>query len=45
MPYQRGVTKRTSKKKSLVADNDEPVSELSLVAKGKKDVTVFKCYA
>lgn len=41
LPYQRGAAKRTSKKKSPVADNDEPVSELFLVVKGKKDVTQF----
>lgn len=41
LPYQRGAAKRTSKKKSLVADNDEPVSELFLVVKSKKDMTQF----
>ena len=27
LPYQRGAAKRTSKKKFVVADNDEPVSK------------------
>jgi len=33
LPYQRGVAKRTSKKKYLGADNEEPVSDLLLVVK------------